>query len=130
MVLRRAPIPLPEHKPVPPPEPGEPAPADEVAAMTPQATPPTGSLPPYPSQSSELIGLDQQKAVRLFGIAAQTSQNPPATVWRWRSGTCELDLYFYLDLRSGEMRSLHYVFKGDATGQQDCLRSLALAARS
>jgi hypothetical protein len=80
-------------------------------------------------QSSELIGLDQATAMRIFGAAAGKSEKPPATVWLWRSGTCELDLYFYLDLRSGKMRSLHYVFKRDATGQGDCLKSLAIAAR-
>jgi hypothetical protein len=66
----------------------------------------------------------------LFGIAAETSERPPATVWRWRSATCELDLYFYFEVRSGQMRSLRYVFKGDTTGQEDCLKSLSVAARS
>jgi hypothetical protein len=124
------PVPLPEHKPVPPPEPGGPAPEDEAAAATASPPPPNAPILPVPAQSSQLIGLDQAAAIRLFGSAAGKSERPPATVWRWRSGTCELDLYFYLDLRSGKMRSLHYVFKDDATGQQDCLKSLAMAARS
>jgi hypothetical protein len=116
---------LPEHKPAPPPEAGGQAPEEAAAA----SLPPPPPLPAPPAQPKELIGLDQRKAVRLFGAATEKSEEPPATVWRWRSGTCELDLYFYLDLRSGQMRSLHYVFKGDATGQEDCLRSLAVAAR-
>jgi hypothetical protein len=127
VVLAPRPIPLPAHKPVPPPEPGGPAPED--AAVAAAASPPSAPMPDYPEQSSDLIGLDQAAAMRLFGSAAGKSEKPPATVWRWRAGTCELDLYFYLDLRSGRMRSLHYVFKGDATGQQDCLKSLAMAAR-
>jgi hypothetical protein len=127
---RARPVPLPQRKPPPPPEPGGPAPEEEAATAAAAPTLPASPPPTYPAQSRELIGLDQTAAVRLFGTAAERTEDPPATIWKWRSGTCELDLYFYLDLRSGRMRSLHYVFKGDATGQQDCLKSLAVAARS
>lgn len=75
----------------------------------------------------ELIGLDQPAATRLFGQAAERLEEPPATVWRYKSATCELDLFFYLDLRSGRMRTLHYALKdraGGAAQRQDCLRSL------
>jgi outer membrane biosynthesis protein TonB len=129
VVRRPRPIPLPEHKPVPPPEPGGPAAAGEAVAAAPQ-TAQSAAMAAYPAQRPELIGLDQQAATRLFGTAAERSEKPPATIWRWRSATCELDLYFYLDLRSGRMRSLHYAFKGDAAGLDDCLKSLAVAARS
>ncbi len=80
-----------------------------------------------PPQVSELVGLDQPAATRLFGSAAERSEEPPSTVWRYKTATCELDLFFYLDLRSGRMRTLHYTFKGDANDaarRQDCLRSL------
>ncbi len=90
----------------------------------------TAATPAHPSPRRQLIGLDQRAATRLFGTAAEKSEEPPATIWRWRSATCELDLYFYLDLRSGQMRSLHYVFKRDAAGQEECLKSLAAATRS
>jgi hypothetical protein len=117
---------LPEHKPVPPPhEPGGPA-SEAVAVAAPQAAP-GGAMAAYPQP--RLIGLDQQAATRLLGTAAERSEKPPATVWRWRSASCELDLYFYLDLRSGQMRSLHYAFKGDAASIDDCLKSLVVAAR-
>ncbi len=92
--------------------------------------PPTPALPP---RASELIGLDQPAATHLFGTATEKSEAPPATVWRYRTATCELDLYFYLDLRSGRMRALHYAFKGDPAdpaGRQDCLRSLVVARGS
>lgn len=91
--------------------------------------PEVASLPPRPSK---LIGLDQPAAKQLFGSATEQSEAPPATVWRYRSASCELDLFFYLDLRSGKMRTLHYAFKGDAADpaqQQVCLRSLT-ASRS
>jgi hypothetical protein len=78
-------------------------------------------------QTAELIGLDQSTATRLFGPAAERSERPPATVWRYKNASCELDLFFYLDLRSGRMRTLHYALKGDggdAAKRQDCLKSL------
>ena len=76
----------------------------------------------------ELIGLDQPAATRLFGTAAERSEEAPATIWRYKTANCELDLFFYLDLRSGRMRTLHYAFKGDAADsahRQSCLRDLA-----
>ena len=83
-----------------------------------------------PSQP-ELIGLDQSGAMRLLGPAAEKLDEPPATVWRYKAANCELDLFFYLDLRSGRMRTLHYSFKGDGADvarRQECWRSL-IAAR-
>ncbi len=126
--VRPRPVPRPAHKPEAPPE----TPGDEAMAM---AAPQPGGPPPapVPPRASELIGLDQSAAARLFGAAAETAEEPPATVWRWRSASCELDLFFYLDLRSGRMRSLRYAFKGDAgdsAEQQDCLRSLSVARRT
>ena len=103
---------------------------DEVPALiepeVPAAAPsPTAVASP---QVQELIGLDQSAATRLFGTAAERSEEPPATIWRYKTANCELDLFFYLDLRSGRMRTLHYTFRGDATDsarRQNCLRDLA-----
>jgi hypothetical protein len=84
------------------------------------------------SSQVELMGLDQSAATRLFGQAAERLEEPPATVWRYKSATCELELFFYLDLRSGRMRTLHYALKDSAGGaaqRQDCLRSL-IASRA
>jgi hypothetical protein len=109
-----------------PPEPARPGPAPAVAS------PPQAAVAPLP-QVKELIGLDQPAATHLFGTAVERTEDPPATVWRYKSATCELDLFFYLDLRSGRMRTLHYAFKGDAadsTARQNCLRDLAAARGS
>jgi len=121
---RRRIFPLPAHKPTPPAE--NEAGAQTVALAAPEATVRTPS-------ASELIGLDQPAATRLLGSATEQSEAPPATIWHYRNATCELDLFFYLDLRSGKMRTLHYVFKGepaDPAGRQDCLRSLVVARGS
>jgi hypothetical protein len=114
-------VPRPTRKPAPPEE--ETAPG-EGAALEAPTTEPHLTAPP---QVGELIGLDQQGAARLFGDAAEHSERPPATVWRYRTASCELDLFFYLDLRSGQMRTLHYAFKGDtgdAGKRQECLRAI------
>ena len=89
-----------------------------------------GPNDPLPSKTGGLIGLDQPAATRLLGAAVERTEQPPATIWRYKTATCELDLFFYLDLRSGRMRTLHYTFKGDATDaarRQNCLRELVAA---
>lgn len=118
------------HKPAPPPA---------VAAPPPPAPPPRPVYRPVPRPEEKpsppphlppdgLVGLDQKGAVRLFGQAAERTEEPPATVWRYKTDNCALDLYFYLDLKSGRMRALRYAFAGDATdqtSQNDCLRAIA-----
>lgn len=132
---RRSVFPLPAHKPVPPAENPVSTPEGGTQAATPPwGTPDMALASPPPAQpapsASELIGLDQPSATHLLGAATEKSEAPPATVWRYRNGLCELDLFFYLDLRSGKMRTLHYAFKGDTAdpaSRQDCLRSLIIA---
>lgn len=141
---RRTAFPVPKRKPAPP------ARNDAAAADTPAAVamaapgtsepeaPAAGPVAPAPEpapapQASALVGLDEPAAAHLLGTATEQSTQPPATVWRYRNATCELDLFFYLDLRSGKMRALHYKFKGDPAnpdGQRDCLRSLVVVRRS
>ncbi len=131
---RRRYFPVPARKPAPPPTSdqsiaGSAEPALAMAGPEAGMRPPGVAAPP----PHQLIGLDQGAATRLFGAASARYEAPPATVWRYRSAACELDLYFYLDLRSGKMRTLRYAFKGGAAdpGQrQDCLRSLVAAGGS
>jgi len=148
------PPPHPARKPVPPTPSEEPAqasgeepvnltapqpPAEATAPeaslgprdLAPVSTSP-GSAGPAPPQTSELIGLDQPAATRLFGPAAERSEEPPATVWRYKTAICELDQFFYLDVRSGLMRTLRYTLRGDGANtarKQECLRSLVAFRR-
>lgn len=120
----------PPHKPSPPTGADAPAGAggEAVALASPSASPPPAAAPP--PNASALIGLDQGAATHLLGAATEKAEAPPATIWRYRNATCELDLFFYLDLRSGKMRTLHYAFKGEAddpAGREDCLRSFVIA---
>jgi hypothetical protein len=132
---RRRVFPVPEHKPTPP-SANDASGSDSADGALAMAEPNAAVRAPEavapPPRPSKLIGLDQPAAAHLFGTATEQSEAPPATVWRYRNASCELDLFFYLDLRSGKMRTLHYSFKGDAvdpTQQQVCLRSL-VAGRS
>jgi hypothetical protein len=114
------------------PKPSEGALRPEALSPPPGPTTPSTSASPtaLPApQTNQLIGLDQPTATRLLGAAVERSDEPPAMVWHYKNGTCELDLFFYLDLRSGRMRTLHYAFKGasDKASRQDCLRSLFAA---
>ena len=77
--------------------------------------------------TTDLIGLDEHRTTELLGPAAEKETRSPATVWRYRSGRCELDLLFYMEMRSGQMRTLHYDFKGGAASpeqRQACLKSI------
>jgi hypothetical protein len=130
---RRPAVSHPARKPTPPaaadvqsPEAGNQA----LAAVGPAtAGPPAVTAP----QTPELIGLDEAAATRLLGEATERAERSPGTIWRYKTAACELDLYFYLDLRSGRMRTLHYAFKGDAADpakRQNCLRDLVAARDS
>jgi hypothetical protein len=100
-----------------------------AAAMPAPFSPPDASATgPAAPQTSELIGLDQPGVTRLLGATAEQFEKPPAMVWRYKNANCELDLFFYLDLGSNRMRTLHYAVKGnDPAKRQDCLASLRVA---
>lgn len=142
-------FPVPAHKPKPPedtansPETESTATASTPAAATEPS--PSGSatetgspttvvtvpepVPPAPNPK-QLIGLDQAAAQQLLGAAAEKVEASPATLWRYRKAGCELDLFFYLDLRSGKMRTLRYALKSVGGGREECLRSFIVARRS
>ena len=110
----------------------ETAPA-ETAATPEQAIEPPAAEPQQEQtafavpSSTDLLGLDQQHTRELLGPAAQTNSQSPATVWHYKGDRCELDLSFYMEMRSGQMRTLHYNFKGEADSpeqRQACLRSI------
>jgi hypothetical protein len=105
--------PRPAHKPAPP----------ALAALTPPKAeaepPPTAEV----SSFDKLQGLDQQQMMALLGEPAQRAEAPPAVLWRYANADCALDVYFYLDLQSREMRILHYEVRntdGSQRPQQRC----------
>src|ERR1700730_4502092 len=111
------------------PAPAIPAPATPPGTAGPSPPDARATHSPLP-RASELIGLDQPEVTRVLGAAVEQFERPPAMVWRYKNATCELDLFFYLDLRSNRLRTLHYAVKGDGgdpARRQDCLESLRVA---
>ena len=77
--------------------------------------------------ATNLVGIDQTAAVDLLGPPTATENRAPADVWRYTSSRCELELVFYMEMRTGRMRSLHYAFKGEAdtaAQRQACLAAI------
>ena len=76
---------------------------------------------------AELIGIDELRTTALLGPAAAMEERAPATVWHYKGARCSLDLTFYMEMRSGRMRTLHTEFKGDAATperRQACLKAI------
>jgi hypothetical protein len=95
----------------------EPPSADSKATEAPPGVPP----------ATELVGIDQQGVSELLGPAMMTDSPGPAIVWHYKSSRCELDLVFYMEMRSGQMRTLHYDFKSGAENPQQrqaCLKTI------
>jgi hypothetical protein len=106
--------------------PAEAAAVPEQPGAMPMESPPEQTALAVPP-SSELLGLDPQHTKELLGPATQTRNRSPATVWHYKTERCELDLSFYMEMKSGQMRTLHYDFKGGADSpeqRQACLRSI------
>ena len=82
------------------------APPEEIAKVEP--TPPRG---PLKLKAENLIGLDQPTTAALLGQPSERSEAAPATIWRYTGRSCQLEIYFYLDLKSQVMRALHYEVK-------------------
>jgi hypothetical protein len=83
------------------------APPEEIAKVEP--TPPRS---PLKLKAESLIGLDQPSTAALLGEPSERSEAAPATIWRYAAGrSCQLEIYFYLDLKSQVMRALHYEVK-------------------
>jgi hypothetical protein len=130
---QRLAVPRPARKPAPPPVPDtqdSQSGNQALAAVGPEVT---GRAAVTARLDSELIGLDEAAATRLLGEATERTEQSPALIWRYKTAACELDLFFYFDLRSGRMRTLHYAFNGDAADpakRQNCLRDLVAARDS
>lgn len=108
--------PKPPRKPPVPPAPSTDAGA--AAEIAPSAAPteiakgePPPPRAPLKLKAESLIGLDQPSTTALLGEPTERSEAAPATIWRYTSRSCQLEIYFYLDLKSQVMRALHYEVK-------------------
>lgn len=55
-------------------------------------------------EPKKFFGMSADGVRTLLGPPQMVFERPPSTVWHYRDGTCELDLYFYLDVASGKFR--------------------------
>jgi hypothetical protein len=82
---------------------------------------------PLPEASEELVGLDEKRAIELLGSPMTTEDRAPASIWHYKNSGCELELIFYMEMRTGLMRTLHFDFKGSADNgaqRQACLTAI------
>lgn len=127
--LQLPPAPSPE----PPPsqaqavEPPQPPPRAPAPRMPPSPPPPR---PQFDLQS--LIGVGEQEISAMLGAPRQVRNDPPAMVWDYQANGCALSLFFYLDLKSQDFRTLAYNFEaGGATdsAKQICVNRIQDASR-
>jgi hypothetical protein len=123
--------------PLPPHPPRKPASPQTLAALPPEGAPQEGTPSTAGSATdlsfAKLNGLDENETVAMLGQPQQRADSPPAVLWRYTSRDCELDVYFYLDLQSRDMRILHYEVRdtdGSDRSQQDCYAELVASRRT
>ena len=110
---------------LPLPPPAKPTPPPQIARLPTPApipqSPPAQEVPTAPVEApspERLMGLDQGQTQQLLGEPRQRAEAAPATIWRYTARSCELDIYFYLDLQSKVMRVLHYEIRNEDPPEQ------------
>jgi hypothetical protein len=114
------PPPRPTRKPVPPPPGVTPVSRSPAEPIEPQ---PEAVRPPPPGPEI-LRGMRPEEVSRVLGDPWQRAEAAPATVWRYVTRECQLDLYFYLDLQSRVTRVLDIVLRPADYGGERCLEQL------
>jgi hypothetical protein len=77
-----------------PPEPAAPESAPAVEAL--------------PLPDIKLVGLSRGEAASLLGAPVEERDAAPAKIWKFTSGECVVDIYFYLDVKRNDFYALHY----------------------
>ena len=73
------------------------------------AAPPSKTAKPATTfDPHRLIGLNYDEATSIAGKPADTRDEPPASVWRYRVEECFVDIYFYMDMGTQQFRALAY----------------------
>lgn len=86
------------------------------------------------SPLSSFVGMTQDEVEARLGPAQGIRESAPARVWEYRTPTCALDFYFYMDLQSQQFLVLAYDLNtADGNADDDtvslCLQALKGAAR-
>ena len=80
----------------------------------------------------KFYGMSASGVRTLLGPPQMILEQPPSTVWHYRDARCELDLYFYLDVETGEFRVVTFdLVREDAeqasTAADHCLNRIRIA---
>jgi hypothetical protein len=101
VVMATPPVPRPSRKP----------PAPPLRVPRPKATPPAAEDEAI--EPNRLIGLDENDTARRLGEPDQRTDASPATIWRYLTRDCQVDMYFYLDMQTAVRRALHFDVTSD-----------------
>jgi hypothetical protein len=125
--------------PQPAPEPQQPPDDSTTVAATPPAPPPPASpprerpaAPTVDFDPAKLVGLNKEETLSTLGQPAAVRDQPPATVWTYRTRECALDVFFYMDLATRAFRVLTTEVTSDlksADARRNCLNRLRSASR-
>lgn len=99
-------------------------PFPQIAAI-PQATGPEQADSPTPRPEA-LVGLDPAQTEEILGPPTVTRELSPATIWSYSTPTCQLDLYFYMNMASKRLSALSYELKNQDGQSNDVLASQCL----
>jgi hypothetical protein len=118
----------------------KPTPATQTSAVatptTPSATeeakaePPKDSVAPPPVN---LIGKSENEVRALFGPPTTVEERAPGKTWRYRNGTCSLDVQLYPDVQTRQFGTLAYEVKSNDNtdeGNRACLAQLRAHGQS
>lgn len=104
---RSADVPVPSPKPLPPEPP-------QVAAVVPPV-PPSPAVVPAPTRLTTayasphlLVGKTEDAVRALLGEPEARRPEGSSEVWRYETANCPMELYFFTDLKTGEMKALAY----------------------
>ena len=89
---------------------------------------------PFPMQLDPgiLIGLAPEQAELMMGRPTEVRDEPPATVWAYKSGDCTLEVFFYQEVETRQPRALAYHVAGkdqSDTAKQACFSRIRMARR-
>ena len=101
------------NRPAPNPPPSAPAPATDPPSVSviPPARAPAKPPPMKTLEPARLMGLNYEDTTASAGKPVETREEPPATVWRYRTEDCVVDVFFYMDLATKQFRALAYDVK-------------------
>ena len=99
---------------------------DEIEIERARCARPRTFSSPLSFDPKQLIGLEANEVRGLVGKPNEVRDGRPATVWAYRSGSCALEVYFYLDLGSQKLRALAYDLT--SAGRTTDQRAIAVCA--